>query len=82
MEVRLCSLLELLQTRVLLAAILNSTNNFLHVDISQKIPKIKLKLKEIDKELMDRILEDRDTTQYCDENLLETLKQIRNEEPK
>ena len=82
MEVRLCSLLELLQTRVLLAAILISTNNFLHVDISQKIPKIKLKLKEIDKELMDRILEDRDTTQYCDENLLETLKQIRNEEPK
>lgn len=50
---------ELLKIRDYLTAIINSTKNFLHVEISNKEIKNALKrLKQIDRELVDRLMGD------------------------
>jgi len=59
MEVKNFSLLELLQSRIWLVAVMNSTDSFLFAKPTrEQISKVRIRLKEIDEELINRLMED------------------------
>lgn len=57
MRTKYFSLLELLKAREFLTAMMNSTRNFTYVEVSkEQLQKARMRLKEIDEELVNRLM--------------------------
>jgi hypothetical protein len=82
METKHFTLLELLQARTWLLAVMSSTRSFVHVEVSkEQIEGGRKRLKEIDEELVARLMEYRDPEPGCkvfeDNNFEQTLEELK-----
>lgn len=84
METKYFTLVELLKSREWLMSVMNSTSSFVTVPISKEhIKNARLRLREIDQELVDRLMDNRWQTpfgQFCDEKFEDTIKKVSNKE--